>query len=252
VIPIALGPPEPERRRGPADHGSRDDRGDPELHLRRPPGAARPLAPARLLGARDPRTGNDDRGTRLPSRPRHRPLQQVGGRAPACPGRARPDGDRQGREPRAGLSGRAPPGRARRGARPGLPRPRPAPAVRGRHGPTLCDAGVTPDPDAIHDAREKLARAVAAHLAPALPALYEEMRHPRPLHARRQGGGLPGAAARGARLPLAPRRGPRGRAPVPRGRQHDRADRRAGRASRPRPGQRKCRASIASGATTGW
>jgi aminopeptidase N len=45
---------------------------------------------------------------------------------------------------------------------------------------TLHDAGLTPDPLAIHDAREKLARAVATHLAPALPALYEEMNIPGP------------------------------------------------------------------------
>ena len=45
---------------------------------------------------------------------------------------------------------------------------------------TLHDAGVTPDPDAIHEAREKLARAVAAHLAQALPSLYEEMNIPGP------------------------------------------------------------------------
>ena len=45
---------------------------------------------------------------------------------------------------------------------------------------TLHDAGVTPDPDAIHEGREKLARAVAAHLAPALPGLYEEMNIPGP------------------------------------------------------------------------
>jgi aminopeptidase N len=45
---------------------------------------------------------------------------------------------------------------------------------------TLHDAGVTPEPLAIHEAREKLARAVAAHLAPALPALYEEMNIPGP------------------------------------------------------------------------
>jgi aminopeptidase N len=45
---------------------------------------------------------------------------------------------------------------------------------------TLHDAGITPDPEAIHEAREKLARAVAAHLAPTLPALYEEMDIPGP------------------------------------------------------------------------
>jgi aminopeptidase N len=45
---------------------------------------------------------------------------------------------------------------------------------------TLHDARVTPDPDAIHECREKLARAVAAHLAPALPSLYEEMNIPGP------------------------------------------------------------------------
>ena len=45
---------------------------------------------------------------------------------------------------------------------------------------TLHDAGVTPDPEAIHEAREKLARAVATHLAPALPVLYEEMDIPGP------------------------------------------------------------------------
>ncbi len=45
---------------------------------------------------------------------------------------------------------------------------------------SLHDAGHTPDPDAIHDAREKLTRAVAAHLAPALPVLYEEMDIPGP------------------------------------------------------------------------
>jgi aminopeptidase N len=45
---------------------------------------------------------------------------------------------------------------------------------------TLHDAGVTPDPLAIREAREKLARAVAAHLAPALPALYEDMNIPGP------------------------------------------------------------------------
>jgi aminopeptidase N len=45
---------------------------------------------------------------------------------------------------------------------------------------TLHDAGVTPDPLAIREAREKLARAVAAHLAPALPGLYEDMNIPGP------------------------------------------------------------------------
>jgi aminopeptidase N len=45
---------------------------------------------------------------------------------------------------------------------------------------TLADAGVVPEPLAIHGSREKLARAVAAHLAPALPVLYEEMNIPGP------------------------------------------------------------------------
>jgi aminopeptidase N len=45
---------------------------------------------------------------------------------------------------------------------------------------TLHDASVTPDPEVIHEAREKLARAVASHLAPALPGLYEEMDIPGP------------------------------------------------------------------------
>jgi len=45
---------------------------------------------------------------------------------------------------------------------------------------TLFDAGVTPDPLAIHAAREKLSKAVAEHLRDELPALYEEMNIPGP------------------------------------------------------------------------
>ncbi len=45
---------------------------------------------------------------------------------------------------------------------------------------TLFDAGVTPDPLAIHAAREKLALAVAGHLADELKALYAEMDTPGP------------------------------------------------------------------------
>jgi aminopeptidase N len=71
---------------------------------------------------------------------------------------------------------------------------------------TLHDAGVTPDPLAICEAREKLARAVAGHLAPALPGPLRGDEHPRPLHARRQGRRLPGAPSRRALLSLPPRR----------------------------------------------
>ncbi len=45
---------------------------------------------------------------------------------------------------------------------------------------TLHDAGVTPDPMAIHAARERLTRILAEHLARDLPALYREMDIPGP------------------------------------------------------------------------
>jgi aminopeptidase N len=45
---------------------------------------------------------------------------------------------------------------------------------------TLFDAGVTPDPDAIHAARDRLATALAGHLERVLPGIYEEMRVPGP------------------------------------------------------------------------
>ncbi|MDF0594509.1 aminopeptidase N [Psychromarinibacter halotolerans] len=45
---------------------------------------------------------------------------------------------------------------------------------------TLFDAGVTPDPLAIHDAREKLMLALAEHLSSVLPGLYEDMSIPGP------------------------------------------------------------------------
>ncbi len=45
---------------------------------------------------------------------------------------------------------------------------------------TLHDAGVTPDPDAIHNARERLSDAVARRLERDLPALHEAMRVPGP------------------------------------------------------------------------
>ncbi|MEM0946925.1 MAG: aminopeptidase N [Pseudomonadota bacterium] len=45
---------------------------------------------------------------------------------------------------------------------------------------TLFDAGRTPDPQAIHDAREKVAMALARHLASVLPGLYEAMDLPGP------------------------------------------------------------------------
>ncbi|MDJ0823997.1 MAG: aminopeptidase N [Rhodobacter sp.] len=45
---------------------------------------------------------------------------------------------------------------------------------------TLFDAGVTPDPLAIHAAREKLALALAEHLSRVLPDLYEAMDIPGP------------------------------------------------------------------------
>ncbi len=45
---------------------------------------------------------------------------------------------------------------------------------------TLHDAGVTPDPLAIFEAREKLMLALAEHLSPLLPGLYEAMDIPGP------------------------------------------------------------------------
>jgi aminopeptidase N len=45
---------------------------------------------------------------------------------------------------------------------------------------TLFDAGITPDPDAIHAAKQRLADALAQHLARVLPDLYEAMRVPGP------------------------------------------------------------------------
>ncbi|MDJ0630955.1 MAG: aminopeptidase N [Rhodobacter sp.] len=45
---------------------------------------------------------------------------------------------------------------------------------------TLHDAGVTPDPSAIHAAREKLALALAGHLSHVLPDIYEAMNIPGP------------------------------------------------------------------------
>ena len=45
---------------------------------------------------------------------------------------------------------------------------------------TLDEAGGTPDPGAIHDARERVADALAAHLAPGLPTLREAAATPGP------------------------------------------------------------------------
>ncbi len=45
---------------------------------------------------------------------------------------------------------------------------------------TLCDAGITPDPRRIHEAREKVADALAYHLRAILPAIYEDMNLPGP------------------------------------------------------------------------
>jgi aminopeptidase N len=45
---------------------------------------------------------------------------------------------------------------------------------------TLFDGGVTPDPMAIRDAREKLTRLIAEHLGGDLPGLFEEMAVPGP------------------------------------------------------------------------
>jgi len=45
---------------------------------------------------------------------------------------------------------------------------------------TLFDAGVTPDPDSIHAARQRLAETLAQHLSRVLPDLYEAMRVPGP------------------------------------------------------------------------
>ncbi len=45
---------------------------------------------------------------------------------------------------------------------------------------TLHDSGHTPDPAAIHNARERLRRAIAETLAPDLPALYDTMAVPGP------------------------------------------------------------------------
>ncbi len=45
---------------------------------------------------------------------------------------------------------------------------------------TLFDGGITPDPLAIHDAREALLRAIAAHLAAQLGAIHEAMNLPGP------------------------------------------------------------------------
>ena len=45
---------------------------------------------------------------------------------------------------------------------------------------TLFDAGVTPDPTAIHAAKERLLQAMAHHLAPTLPGLYDAMLVPGP------------------------------------------------------------------------
>ncbi len=45
---------------------------------------------------------------------------------------------------------------------------------------TLYDAGITPDPMAIHSAREKLALALAEHLARDLRHVYEAMNLPGP------------------------------------------------------------------------
>ncbi len=45
---------------------------------------------------------------------------------------------------------------------------------------TLFDSGVTPDPTAIHTARERLAKAAAEHLSAILPQIYEAMSLPGP------------------------------------------------------------------------
>ena len=45
---------------------------------------------------------------------------------------------------------------------------------------SLHNAGITPDPTAIHEARRRLQGRIAQHLAPLLPRLYEEMKLPGP------------------------------------------------------------------------
>ena len=45
---------------------------------------------------------------------------------------------------------------------------------------TLHEAGVTPDPQAIHDARRRMGRALAMRLRPMLPGLFEGLREPGP------------------------------------------------------------------------
>ena len=45
---------------------------------------------------------------------------------------------------------------------------------------TLHEAGVTPDPQAIHEARRRMGRALAARLRPQLPGLFEGLSEPGP------------------------------------------------------------------------
>ncbi len=59
---------------------------------------------------------------------------------------------------------------------------------------TLCDAGMTPDPGRIHEAREKVADALAYHLRAILPAIYEDMNLPGPYSPDPKGGRLSVAA----------------------------------------------------------
>src|SRR6056297_2571800 len=114
--------------------------GAAKLQLRRARHPARALDPARFLRARDRRARHHQCRARLPSGPRHRPVQQVGGRARAGARDAAGDDPRR-RGPRPRLSRRGARDAARRGARPGLPRARPRPAGRGRTGPGALRAG---------------------------------------------------------------------------------------------------------------
>jgi aminopeptidase N len=92
---------------------------------------------------------------------------------------------------------------------------------------TLHDAGITPDPDRIHEAREKLARALAPTSPRPCPALIDQLAEPGPYTPDAKAAGC--RALRLRRWPaVPPRRGRSGRTPVPRRRQHDRTDGRTG------------------------
>ncbi len=180
------------------------------------------------------------------------PFNKWGGRTGARQGRAGPDGHR-GRPARTRLARGAGTGGGGRDARPGVPRTRPAPAGRGRHGPDAPCRG----PCAGSGPHQRGARAdgggAGRTARTRARGSHRDAGRARPLLARGPGRRAPGAAAGRAGPRHPPRRRGAGRGRLPRGQQHDRGSGRAGLPARDRPrAGRSWASSRRAGPATGW